>query len=311
MASYTNAGTAPLTLDLAVEAFGKAGEPAAQGMFTVSPPRRLTVPAGGRATAAVTADSSRGSADGAFGGTLTATTADGATTARTALGVDREIESYDLTIKHVDLKGKAADAALTDVFGLDNDILQTAADETDGEVTVRLPKGRYSLQGRLPGASGAMSILLHPKFALNRNTTLVLDFRKATPVKITVPNGKAKPTAGMLSMRVDVNKQYGSAFDAPSLAHFRVGQLGVPLPADEASMMYHGIWTDKAVNYRPAWHRTGDLAGFTQTLRQKDLVTIDIAVGHPPRAGRRPSGRRRSCRAQGSSTPTRPTGTCP
>ncbi|MFE7440906.1 S8 family serine peptidase [Streptomyces chartreusis] len=279
--TYHNAGTEPLTLDLAVEVLGQDGGPAAEGLFTVSP-GRLTVPAGGEATATVTADTRVGTADGAFGGSLTAATADGTTAARTSLGVDREPESYDLTLKHLDLQGKAAGDGLGSISGLDNDVSVFVADKTDGEVTIRLPKGRYIVEGLIPGAGSEASILAYPKLALTEDTTLVMDAREAKPVKVTVPDGKAEPTGGLFALQVNVNgSRYAYLYNTDSLADLRVGQLGAPLPATEASALYHGIWTNKNVNYRLAWNRTGDLSGFTQNLKQNDLTKVNIEVGAP------------------------------
>ncbi|MGA5507574.1 S8 family peptidase [Streptomyces umbrinus] len=283
--TYRNAGTGPLTLDLATEAYGDDGKPAAEGLFTVSP-QQLTVPAGGEATATVTADTRAGTADGSFGGSVTATTADGTTadgttTARTSLGVVREVESYDLTIKHLDLEGKVPDEAATDIYGLDNDIWTEVSDKRDGEVTIRLPKGRYALQGMFFAGDGR-SVLLHPKFALTKDTTLVMDARKTKPVNITVPDGAAKPTGAMFFFHVDAdNKPYTTLYDAPSFGSIRVGQLGAPVPAAEASAMYHGIWTHKAVNYRLAWNRTGDLSGFTKNVGRSQLTKVKVVVGAP------------------------------
>ncbi|WUV17459.1 S8 family peptidase [Streptomyces sp. NBC_01485] len=279
--TYRNAGSEPLTLDLATEAYGNDGKPAAEGLFTVSP-RRLTVPAGGTATATVTADTRVGTAEGSFGGSVTATTADGATSARTSLGVVREVESYDLTIKHVDLKGKAARDGSTGIYGLDNDIWTDVADERDGEVTIRLPKGRYALEGRIPTGSTGWSVLVQPKFALTKDATLVMDARKTKPVKITVPDGAAKPAGAMFFLHVDVNdKPYTTLYSAPSFGSVRVGQLGAPVPAAEASAVYHGIWTNKAGSYRLAWNRTGDLSGFTQNVKRSQLTKVKLVVGAP------------------------------
>ncbi|MDX3521150.1 S8 family peptidase [Streptomyces scabiei] len=279
--TYRNAGTEPVTLDLATETYGTDGKPAAEGLFTVSP-QRLTVPAGGEASATVTADTRVGTADGSFGGSLTATTADGTTTARTSLGVVREVESYDLTLKHLDLKGKALGDALTSIYGLDNDIWTEASDEKDGEVTIRLPKGRYALEGVLRTVSTGGSVLLHPKFALTRDTTLVMDARKTKPVRITVPDGAARPAGAMFFLHVDVNdKPYTSVYDVPSFGSIRVGQLGAPAPAAEVSAMYHGIWTHKSVNYRLAWNRTGDLSGFTENVGRAQLTKVRVVVGTP------------------------------
>ncbi|WEH17452.1 S8 family serine peptidase [Streptomyces sp. VNUA24] len=284
--TYRNAGTEPVTLDLATEAYGNDGKPAAEGLFTVSP-QRLTVPAGGEATATVTADTRVGTADGGFGGSLTATgtdgtTAGGTTTARTSLGVVREVESYDLTVKHLDLEGKALGDASTSIYGLDNDVWTDASDEKDGEVTIRLPKGRYALEGMLRTAGDGGSVLLHPKFALTEDTTVVMDARRTKPVRITVPDAAARPAGAMFFFHVDVDdKPYTSVYDVPSFGSIRVGQLGAPAPAAEVSALYHGIWTHKAVNYRLAWNRTGDLSGFTENVRRAQLTKVEVVVGAP------------------------------
>jgi subtilisin family serine protease len=281
--TYRNDGDRPVTLDLATEAFGEDGKPAAEGMFDVSP-RQLTIPAGGIATAAVTADTRAGTADGGFGGSVTATAGD--TTVRTAIGVSRESESYNLTVRHLDLRGKPTGDSETGVYGLDNTIWNDYSDPTDGEFTVRLPKGRYSLEGRVStGADpddGKLAVLLHPKFALTRDTTLVMDARKAKPVRITVPDRAAKHTDATLNFGVDIGGSgYTSTYDMGGFGNLRVGQLGARLPAGEAFAQYNGTWTHGAVHYRPAWNRTGDLSGFTADLRRENFAELGLTVGAP------------------------------
>ncbi|MEU4092481.1 S8 family peptidase [Streptomyces sp. NPDC026673] len=281
--TYRNDGDRPVTLDLATEAFGEDGKPAAEGMFDVSP-KRLSIPAGGTATATVTADTRAGTADGAFGGSVTATAGD--TTVRTAVGVNREPESYDLTIRHLDLRGKPTGDSTTGVYGLDGDIWRDYSDPADGEFTVRLPKGRYTLEGRVstgtdPG-DGKLALLLHPKFALTRDTTLVMDARKAKPVRITVPDGAAKHTDATLNFGVDIDGAgYTATYAMDRFGNLRVGQLGARLPAGEAFAQYNGTWRHGAVNYRPAWNRTGDLAGFTTKLRPGNFARLALTVGAP------------------------------
>ncbi|MET7684562.1 S8 family serine peptidase [Streptomyces sp. NPDC005423] len=280
--TYRNTGTAPVTLDLATEAYRNDGKPAAEGLFTVSP-KQLTVPAGSEATATVTANTRMGTADGSFGGSVTATSADNnTTTVHTSIGVTREVESYDLSIKHLGLDGQNAKDAFTSIYGLDNRIWKDAAAETDGVFTLRLPKGRYTLEGVIPTDTNNWSLLLHPKFALTKDTTLVMDARKTKPVKIIVPDGAARPTGAMFFFHVEVNNRpCTSLYNAPSFRTMRIGQLGTPVPTAEASAMYHGIWTHKAVNYRLAWNRTGDLSGFTQRVKPSQLTKVDVVVGAP------------------------------
>ncbi|MFI1415892.1 S8 family peptidase [Streptomyces sp. NPDC020707] len=284
--TYRNAGAEPLTFDLATEAYGNDGKPAAEGMFTVSP-QRLTVPAGGEATATVTADTRVGTAEGTFGGSVTATAvgagADG-TTARTSIGVNREVESYDLTIKHLDLKGQAAGLGSTDIYGVDNKIWTTVSDKNDGEVTVRLPKGRYSLQGVIPAGGDVDSgaVLLHPKFALTKDTSLVMDARETKPVRITVPDSAAKPAGAMATFYIDINnRSYTTIYEVAGFQDLRVGHLGAALPATEGLAMYYGLWQHGTDVYRPAWNRTGDLSGFTQNITRSQLSKVDVVVGAP------------------------------
>ncbi|WP_105971687.1 S8 family peptidase [Streptomyces geranii] len=280
--TYRNDGDSPLTLDLTTEAYGEDGKPAAEGMFEVSP-KRLTVPAGGTATAQVTADSSAGTADGGFGGSVVAT--DGAgTTVRTGVGLQREVESYDLTVKHLGLDGKPTGRSETGVQGLDNEIWNDYADDTDGEFTVRLPRGRYSLEGRIDtGANpdaGELALLLNPKFSLTRDTTLVMDARKAKPVRITVPDAKARQTDATLNYGFAIDRQRSvSTYDLGSFAKLRVGQFGARLPGNEAFAQYNGTWTHGSTNYRPAMNRTGDLSGFTMNLKRSQFAKIGIPAG--------------------------------
>ncbi|MFI6338409.1 S8 family peptidase [Streptomyces sp. NPDC050535] len=283
--TYRNDGDRPRTLDLTTEAYGEDGKPAAEGMFEVSP-KQLTVPAGGMATAQVTADGGAGTADGSFGGALTAT--DGAgTTVRTGIGVHREVESYDLTVKHLDLKGKPAVRSETGVQGLDNQIWQDYSDDTDGEFTVRLPKGRYSLEGRIDtGAnpedrSGELALLLNPKFSLTRDTTLVMDARKAKPIRITVPDSRAKHTDGTFNYGFDIDGNQSHSTYMGSFDNLRVGQFGARLPAGEAVAQYNGTWRHGSTSYRPVWNRTGDLSGFTANLKRARFAKVTIPVGTP------------------------------
>ena len=104
-ATFTNTGTAPVTLDLAADVRNKDGSPGPQGMFTFTP-AQLTIPAGGQASATVTADTSVDAPDGLYSGVVTATGS--GQTVRTLVGVDREVESHEVTLKLVNHDGAPA-----------------------------------------------------------------------------------------------------------------------------------------------------------------------------------------------------------
>ncbi|MGW3463614.1 S8 family serine peptidase [Streptomyces olivaceoviridis] len=288
--TYRNLGTEPVTLNLSVDAFSVNGKPAAEGMFTVSP-QQLTVPAGGEASAAVTADTRAGSTDGTFGGSVSATSADGKARVRTAVGAEREVEMYNLTLKHIDENGKPTGDAATDVEGIDTDFSASYADEEDGELTVRLPKGDYSLSGVIHPATSSPThaVLLQPRMRLDADTTVTIDARQAQPVDISVPDKAAENTRALVSVGWKRGEGLSEGLNQYYLPDFRsltVGQLGSALPADQVYAQYSGIWSRQdgdgtPVNYHLAWNRTGRLGGFSAKVKQNQLAKVDFQVGSP------------------------------
>ncbi|WP_405818848.1 S8 family serine peptidase [Streptomyces sp. NBC_01390] len=293
--TYTNLGTEPVTLDLSVDALSVDGKPAAEGMFAVSP-QRITVPAGGEASASVTADTRAGTADGSFGGSVAAVSADGKVQVRTAVGVEREVESYSLTLKHLDENGAPVGDAATSVSDYDGDFYTSYADEQDGELTVRLPKGDYTLNGVIHPSyeSATHAILVQPKLTLDRDTTFTVDARKARPVEVAVPDAAAENTEASVlysyargeSLRPGSMEYLLSTFKGASF-----GQLGPASSADQAYAVFAGDWTredaeGRPVTYHLGWNRPGSLEGFAAKVRKNQLAKVDLQVGVPV-AGRR------------------------
>jgi subtilisin family serine protease len=219
--TYRNTGTAPVTLDLAV-----TGNPTA-GLFTVQP-NQVTVPAGGTATATVTADTKVNAPDGLQSAWITATS-NGQTVASTPAGVEKEVESYDLTVEAIDRAGQpvATEMYLTDPAGR---TVRTA--QLTGEpLHLRLPKGRYDLTSPIftsrppahkkpptieqqpqPTAvklstdgrendteepeepiTTALTLAARPDLVLDQDTTIKLDARKGKPVGADVDSEDVTP----------------------------------------------------------------------------------------------------------------------
>ncbi|MEU6141213.1 S8 family serine peptidase [Streptomyces sp. NPDC047081] len=286
--TYRNLGTEPVTLDLSVDSYGVDGKPAAEGMFTVSP-KRITVPAGGEASADVTADTTAGSTDGSFGGSVTAASADGKVQVRSTVGVDREVESYDLTIRHTDENGAATGDAVTSVAGLYSNFYAEYADEKDGELTVRLPKAQYLLTGVIhPSTTSAEhAVLVQPKLLLDKDMTVDVDARQAKPVDITVPDPAAVNNDASVAIRYGRGEGESDAslqFLLPTFEGSRFGRLGADEPVDGLVSMYSGGWTskDKAgrpVDYHLAWYREDDFDGFTANIERKQLAKVQLQAG--------------------------------
>ncbi|MEV7872152.1 S8 family serine peptidase [Streptomyces sp. NPDC088124] len=288
--TYRNLGTEPVTLELSVDAFAVDGKPAAEGMFTVSP-QRLTVPAGGEANASVTADTRAGSADGTFGGSVAAASADGRIQVRTAVGVEREAESYELTLKHIDENGEPTGDALTSVAGFDTDFYADHAPGQDGALTVRLPKGDYTLNSAIHPllTSPTHAMLAQPRLRLDKDTTVTVDARQAQPVEITLPDPAAENNDASVVIgfeRGEGLRRAGLQYLLPSYEGARFGQLGSGEPVDGLSTQYSGGWTrqddeGRPVNYRLAWERGSRLGGFTARVERKQLAKVDFQAGVP------------------------------
>jgi Subtilase family len=176
--SYRNDGSSPLTLALAVSA-------ASPGTFTVDKPN-ITLPAGGTASVTVTADTSVDGPDGLLVGSLTATA--GNTMVRTPIAVDREVESYQLTLAHVGLDGQPNADFLTVVANWDGSVVRTVP----AGGTVRVPRGSYAVMSVVtserPDRTGwVFSALGQPRLDISADQTVTLDARLAQPVSVTAP----------------------------------------------------------------------------------------------------------------------------
>ena len=173
--TYRNSGTAPVTLSLTPPG----------GPFTVAD-TTLTVPAGGTASTTVTADT-RGDAvpDGLAGDFLTAT-ADGGVRVSTPVGVDKEVESYDVTIPVTNRDGTPGADYLVVLFNLDTFDTYDGGSGT-GVEKLRLPKGRYGAFAWIDHGDSDSSMLVAPELTVDKNQTVPADARRALPVRLTAP----------------------------------------------------------------------------------------------------------------------------
>ncbi|QKV80332.1 S8 family peptidase [Amycolatopsis sp. Hca4] len=190
--TYRNTGTTPVTLDLAVAVRDAAGNPAPAGMFTVAP-RTLEVPAGGQATATLTADTAVDGPDGTYGGTVVAT--GGGNVVRTPLGLQREAERHDVELGFRDWHGNPAQLADYRFVGLDQPSAYLAT-VTTGSAVVRLPPGRYffhaTVLGRNAGNELIRALFAEPEITVTGDTRMAIDARDAQPVGMRVD----RPDAG-------------------------------------------------------------------------------------------------------------------
>jgi len=210
--TYRNMGRSPITVDLGLHVTTADGRPAPNGMFAVRP-TSLTVPAGGEAEATLTADTRGAAPDGVYDGSLIATEAEqGSLEVRTAIGITRELESYDMTFQCIGRDGTSGPECTTHLYGLDHEFTGCASNggggqcvsyDATGKARLRLPKGRYTLESlstdTADGGPPNLNELVQPLLSVTGEATVVLDARLAKPIEMTVP----RPTARVAMASVD------------------------------------------------------------------------------------------------------------
>src|SRR3954452_22795242 len=179
--TFTNDGDSDVTLDLANSATGDA---ITLGASTV------VVPAGGKATVPVTGDP-QAAAIGRDAGWIVGTDeATGTAVTRTSVALVKEDERYDLNVSLVDREGNPASAWVTvNQAGAE---FGTFPEFVDGQKTLRLPPGDYSLTTYLDtvgetGDRSGLAVLVNPEIKLHQSTDVVLDARDARLLQATAP----------------------------------------------------------------------------------------------------------------------------
>lgn len=281
--TYRNGGTAPVTLALSLT--GDTGTYSAAAST-------LTVPAGGTATTTVTADTRGGGADGFRTGALVATAA-GDVKVETPLAVNREVESYDVTFRHIGRDGGPGADHVTSLLRTDADpeiydLPGQAADET-----VRLPKGTYGMFSWIYGEAD-LAMLVQTELVVAGAQTVRLDARRAKPVAVSVPAADASQV--LVAANADwTGEQYGLSVSALSGApgDTYTAQIG---PKDKVANFYGSIsasfarWDAANETFRnsPYSYDLGYLkrgtfyTGFVKDVRAAELATVKADYAKDP-----------------------------
>ena len=216
--TYTNTGGEPVPLDLAADVTGPEGSGAPQGMFTFEP-AQLTVPAGGRATTTVTTDTTVDAADGVYSGVVTAT--GGGQTVRTPVTVNREVESYDVTVRAIDHNGAPTEKYSYEFLDVDHPAAYGTYDPS-GTVVARVPKGEFIVTGFVQTEVAQNEYrnaeFAEPAFTVTGDSELVLDARQGKPVSFTVDEPNAEVGNGRY--RYDIRTAWGEFSSTSFIPNF-------------------------------------------------------------------------------------------
>jgi subtilisin family serine protease len=278
--AYRNLGTRAVTLQLTVAATNPSGGPAPAGMFTIRD-TQLTVPAGGTAKTTVTADTRKGTADGVFGGTVLAS-GDGQEV-RTGLVVEREVESYDVTVRHIDADGANAQTYATVITRRDGDGgYVELPSRPNGTVVQRLRKGTYHLESQVFAEDNELGFFVQPVLDVTKDVKVTLDSRKAKPLAVKAPDKAAKLVTSVVSY-YDEALGSGNSWFTDGVPPIRTAALGPASPTLRAQ--YNGVWkrpgaAGKNVDYRLAFNRKGSFfTGLDHTVTRAEVAEVKLGYG--------------------------------
>ncbi|KOV79028.1 S8 family serine peptidase [Nocardia sp. NRRL S-836] len=271
--TYTNPTDAPITLDVRLDTSAPAG------LFTLGA-TKVTVPAKGTAALAVTGDTRVGSRDGTYTGEVVATS--GPHTVRTLVGVEREVESYTLTLDLTDRTGQDPEYSFTFIDGLDTTGYKIVTGA--GDQKVRLPKGTYMLDTSFSTAE-RLDVVYQPTVVLTGDLTIRQDARLAQKLDVRAPEPVGEFVVGELSWQRTFGERKAGAgiVSFGGFDRMAVAQVGGPLsPRELASLavLHAGSAADPATYYRLAYPVGGSLPnGLTRAPRKEDLARVETSIG--------------------------------
>ncbi|MET8279290.1 S8 family serine peptidase [Micromonospora sp. NPDC005174] len=274
---WHNDGPDALTLDLTLEVTGPDGQPAPAGMFALGV-GRVTVPAGGTAGTTVTVDTRVGT-DGYWTGRIVARS--GTAVAVTPVAVNREVESYQLTVRHLGVDGAASGEYVTALVDLDT-LAGRDLYDPDGTVEVRVPRGRYALVTIIFNGQEGAAQLAQPELVLDRDVTATLDARRARPVRTTVPERSAAPDLVELGANF-VNPDdsaYGFGLLAFDFTGLTTGNIGRAVSGARFFGTVSSQWSKPEAASSPYLYALSEKipgrmpTGFDRNYRARDLATV-------------------------------------
>ncbi|WP_203996856.1 S8 family peptidase [Virgisporangium aurantiacum] len=228
--TYRNAGAAAVTLDLRLSGDLPAG------LFSLSA-STVTVPAGGTAAVTLTSDTRANVPDGRYGGRLVATA--GTAQVVTPFAVDKEFESYTVTVNRIDQNGRPTTDGYATLVNLDTG--EPIDLDSPDRIEARVPKGRYALIGNIVDFDAfKWWRVVDPTVAIDRDLTLTVDARVAKPMSVSVPAADAAQVVGYVDLTFTKADEWRSSFVLfdTSLKGLFIGQID---PAERQPMLVSSV----------------------------------------------------------------------
>ncbi len=286
--TYRNLGPATeLVVELDVVAADGTRPPA--DMFTVTP-STLRLPEGGTAAVRVTANTTVAAPNGLYSGRLLATNGAGDDLA-IPLALIREVESYDLTVRHLDRDGEPTDqwfATLVPHAGSLGSPWIDPPTSGPADVVLRLPKGLYALESFIYSDEEPFDFvrMLAPHQLLDADRLLVLDGSAAVPVNTVSPKDGAENlgVSELWGITTEAG-QFSSALVAGGLTDvaFYRGEVE-PLEATLISLIsteWRATASTPEGHYAGAWTAEGSLPVSTLAIDPEQSAVVNAHYAAP------------------------------
>jgi hypothetical protein len=205
--TYTNTGSEPIALDLALTT---PGIPA--GLFTLTDPQ-VTVPAHGTTTAGVLSHLDVAADDAGYSAVITATGSDCVLRTHTPIGVHRESQRVKLSVSAKDRHGSALPGMLILKDIARNSLPRVYPVDQTGSLNLRLPPSTYAawMYADIPGIDSPHSlgraVLSAPEVVVDRDRALLFDASALREVNAFTP----QPTSNAY-VRVDQYRSYSTLY---------------------------------------------------------------------------------------------------
>lgn len=235
--TFRNETDAEVTLDLSLRLSPQSdGELVAGNVFSLSADK-LTVAAHDTSSVIITADTRHG-ADGMITGQLVASSDDDSL--HVPFAIEREVESYELKLVHLDHDGQPTSSPRTLVVG-DNltGFPPSVSIAEDGTASIRLPKGDYAVSSGLFGALGEFDMLMHPRLHLTCDRSLVVDAQLTRPIEVEAPLQPAAVLETTLTFQVPM---FANTIISDGVV--RSANLGDSKPLDGVSSAVSRKWLE-------------------------------------------------------------------
>ena len=266
--TFHNDAAAPVTLDLAADVTDGNGSPAPEGAVSLSADQ-VVVPADATATVDVTGDPTVVSPGTRLSGYLVASV-DGTSVTRTAIGMEVEGERYDLTM---DVTGRDGQPGQTYVMVHEQHDWDPLFVPVDGEATVRMPPGTYSVTAFMDVADGSelgSALVGDPEVVLDGDHTVQLDAQAAHEVTVRSPRAGAVATWRQLEWHLSAGGGFGDMATLPDVYDHMYAQATDPV-------------SDGSYSFVSRWRLRRDYIAVRVGARTVDSVmAIDSGMVHGP-----------------------------